>query len=249
MLEISPVFQRLFTSTKLTATALLFSVAAIQPAIAVAATASFPSGGASIRMDVYPATGSGTHPSVLFLYGADGMALAPWDYPYVANWFASQGYNFFIVHYFDTGSTFATPQTFGQWLQAVNDATTWISTQPGVDPSRIAMMGWSLGANLGVSAASRDYRIRALAAWYGGEATWYENAVKNTITHMPATIIIHGGSDPLSSVANAYALQSLLQGLNIPCAIDIYPNEGHGFNPTDQNTALQQTLAFFQQYL
>ena len=249
MPSVLPIFQRLFTSTKLGATALLLSAAVFQPPVAVAATASFPSGGASIRVDVYPATGSGTHPSVLFLYGADGMALAPWDYPYVANWFASQGYNFFIVHYFDTGSMFATPRTFGQWLQAVNDATTWISTQPGVDPSRIGMMGWSLGATLGVSEASRDYRIKTLAAWYGGEATWYENAVKNTITHLPPTIIIQGGNDPISPVASAYALQSLLQSLNVPSAIDIYPNEGHGFNPTDQNTALEQTRAFFQQYL
>jgi len=182
------------------------------------------------------------------------MSLAPWDYPYIANWFSSQGYNFFIVHYFDkTNTTFATPlntaPAFGPWLQVVNDATTWLSTQPGVDPSRIALMGFSLGASLGVSEASRDYRIKALAAWYGAEATWYENNVRNTITHMPATIVIHGGNDPISPMANAYALQSLLQGLNVPCALDIYPNEGHAFNPTDQNAALQQTLTFFQQYL
>lgn len=182
------------------------------------------------------------------------MAITPWDYPYVANWFASQGYNFFIVHYFDrTGTVLATPfvtfQSFGPWLQVVNDATTWMSTQPGVDPSRIALMGMSLGASVGVSAASRDYRIKTLAAWYGAEATWYEHTTKSTITHIPPTIIVHGANDPISPVADAYALQSLSQGLNVPCAIDIYPNEGHAFNPADQNAALQQTLSFFQQYL
>ena len=189
MPSVSPIFQRLFASRPLVTAALLFTAAAVQPAHA----ATFTSGGTPIQMDVYPAAGSGTHPSVLFLYGADGMSLAPWDYPYIANWFSSQGYNFFIVHYFDkTNTTFATPlntaPAFGPWLQVVNDATTWLSTQPGVDPSRIALMGMSLGTNVAVSAASRDYRIKTLAAWYGEEATWYENNVKNTITHMPPTI-------------------------------------------------------------
>jgi dienelactone hydrolase len=243
------------TRNLLATTVLLCAVAAVvRPANAASPRASFSSGGVPVQVDAYPATGSGIHASVIFLYGADGMAITPWDYPYVADWFASQGYNFFIVHYFDrTGTVLATPlvtaQSFGPWLQVVNDATTWVLTQPGVDPGRISLMGMSLGASLAVSAASRDYRIRALAPWYGGEATWYENNVKHTITHLPPTIIIHGENDPISPVADAYALQSLSESLNVPCAIDIYPNEGHAFDPTDQNTALQQTLTFFQQYL
>ena len=108
-------------------------------------------------------------------------------------------------------------------------------------------MGLSLGGSLAVSAAGADPRIKSMSVWSAAEATWYQNN-QPAITHFPPTIMIHGQNDPLSKLADAYALQSLLQRMNVPCELDVYPNEGHAFNPTDQNLALAQTLKFFQQY-
>jgi carboxymethylenebutenolidase len=158
------------------------------------------------------------------------------------------------VHYFDkTGTVLATPLValtgFSAWLQTINDATTWVASLPGVDPHRIALMGMSLGAALAVSEASRDLRIKALANWSGDEANVYEHSVHNTITHLPPTIILHGALDPISSVDSAYALQSMLQSFGAPYELEIYPNEGHVFSPSDQMKGLQQILAFFQTYL
>ena len=98
----------------------------------------------------------------------------------------------------------------------------------------------------GISESSRDPRIKAMAALSGAEATWYETALGNAITHTPPTIIIHGALDTVSPVANAYALQTLVQSLGLPCVIDIYPNEGHVFNMPDSQESLQQATAFFQ---
>jgi dipeptidyl aminopeptidase/acylaminoacyl peptidase len=131
----------------------------------------------------------------------------------------------------------------------ISDATTWAQSQPGVDPSKLAIVGDSLGGGLGISEASRDPRIKVIAAWSAAEATWYEQVVRNTITYLPPTIQIHGANDTVSPIANAYALQTLLNSLGVPNVLDIYPNEGHVFNSTDQQESLQQTLAFFQQYI
>jgi dienelactone hydrolase len=230
--------------------ALVVAAAGIQSASAATLplpVETFISGGTIIHVEVASTSGVGTHPTVLLLYGENGeVGLFPWNYPSIAVQFASQGYNCFIVHYLDKSLPLPSVSVFTEFLQVINDATTWAQSQPGVNPSELAIWGDSLGAALGISESSRDPRIKAMAALSGAEATWYETAVGNAITHMPPTIIIHGALDTVSPVANAYALQTLVQSLGLPCVIDIYPNEGHVFNMPDSQESLQQATAFFQ---
>jgi carboxymethylenebutenolidase len=210
----------------------------------------FVSGGTTIHVEVAFASGTGQHPTVLLLYGENGeVGLFPWNFPSIAVWFASEGYNCFVVHYLDKSFPLPSPGIFTQYLQVVNDATTWAQSRPGVDPAKLAILGDSLGAGIGVSESSRDQRIKALAVWSGAEAMWYEATQRNTITHMPPTIAIHGANDTISSLASVYALQTLIQGLGTPFTLDVYPDEGHAFNAPDQQTSLQQTLAFFRLYM
>jgi dipeptidyl aminopeptidase/acylaminoacyl peptidase len=237
----------------LAAAAFVFAASGIQPAGAATLplpVETFISGGTTINVEVAMASGTGLHPTVLLLYGENGeVGLFPWNFPSIAVWFASQGYNCLIVHYLDKSLPIPSVSVFTEYLQVINDATTWAQTLPGVDPNKLAILGDSLGAALGVSESSRDPRIKVLSAWSGAEATWYETAVNHTITYMPPTILIHGEQDTVSPIAGAYALQTLLQTLMVPCVLDVYPNEGHVFNPTDEQSSLLQTLAFFQTYI
>ena len=232
----------------------LFAVSGSRLAIAIdIPTGVFYSGNVPINVDVFKPTGAGVHPTVIFLGGADGMSIFPWNYTSMGSWFASQGYNFFIVHYFDrTGTVFADPLTtykdFGPWVQVINDATTWAGSQTGVDPQKIGLMGLSLGSSLAISDASKDQRIKALVDWEGSEATWYEFASNTSITRMPPTLILQGDADQVNPVANAYALQALLQRLGTPSQMKIYPGEGHVFNAKSEMDVLQVSAAFFQTY-
>lgn len=210
----------------------------------------FVSGGTTIHVEVAFASTTGQHPTVLLLYGENGeTGLFPWNFPSIAVWFASEGYNCFVVHYLDKSPPLPSVAVFTEYLQVINDATTWAQSQAGVDPSKLAILGDSLGGGLGISEASRDTRIKVLGAWSAAETTWYEQAVHNTIRYMPPTILIHGANDTVSPIANAYALQTLMNGLGVPNVLDVYPNEGHAFNSTDQQESLQQTFAFFQRYI
>jgi dienelactone hydrolase len=74
------------------------------------------------------------------------------------------------VHYLDKSFPLPSPGIFTQYLQVVDDATTWAQSRPGVDPAKLAILGDSLGAGIGVSESSRDQRIKALAVWSGAEA-------------------------------------------------------------------------------
>lgn len=217
-------------------------------------SATFTSSGVAIQVDEYLATTEGRDPAVILLHGADGMALTPWSYRSIGNWFASRGHNCYVVHYFDsTGTVLATPlitsRSFGTWVQVVTDARKWVEAQLESDPDKIAIMGMSLGASLAISAANIDPWVKALAAWYGAEATWYQTAAVQPITHLPPTIIIHGQDDPISPIENAYALEDLLDSMSVPCEMYTYPDQGHVLNPANQEIALGQTLAFFQKHL
>ena len=47
------------------------------------------------------------------------------------------------------------------WENVVTPAVDWLSDKPGVDPTRLALIGWSLGGYLAPRAASREHRLAA----------------------------------------------------------------------------------------
>src|SRR3982751_2369327 len=76
----------------------------------------FESSGVPIQVDVYQATTPGPHPAIVYLYGADAMAILPETYAALGKTFASRGYNFYIVHYLNrTKTLFADFTQFGQY--------------------------------------------------------------------------------------------------------------------------------------
>src|SRR3982751_959990 len=98
--------------------------------VGVCPAAVFESSGIPIQVDEYRATTPGPHPAIVYMYGADAMAILPETYVALGNAFAAHGYDFYIIHYLNrTRTAFADPTQFWQyplWLQTVRDATTWV---------------------------------------------------------------------------------------------------------------------------
>jgi carboxymethylenebutenolidase len=130
-------------------------------------------------------------------------------------------------------------------MKTINDATTWIASQPEVDPNHIGLMGVSLGSYLGLTVASQDSRIKAVVEFFGGipdlAAQWSKS--------MPPVLILHGSEDPIVPVSEAYKLEKFLRQKNTPYQMHIYPGEGHGFNEPANQDSRQRALEFFQKYL
>lgn len=164
---------------------------------------------------------------------------------------AARGFAVYVLHYFDrTGTTgVADKQTairnFPAWGKTLWDAISHVELQAGVDPKRIGLLGFSLGAYLALTVASVDTRVKAVVDFFGG----FPKEMKLFMRRLCPTLILHGDADPTVPVEEAHHLQQMLEKRNVPYELQIYPGAGHGFGGEIWDDARQRTLAFLQKYL
>lgn len=210
---------------------------------------SFDSGGKSVRLDCFlPAANGQRFPAVIGLHGSGG-GHATMAEP--ASLLAGQGFAVYVLHYFDrTGTTEIDGlQTifrhFPAWMKTLWDAVSFVVRQPQVDPERIGLLGFSLGAYLALSAASIDSRIQAVVEFFGG----LPKEMKFFMRRLCPVLILHGSEDKTVPVAEAYHLQQVLEKKAIPYEMQIYPGVGHGFSGEVWRDAGLRTLTFLNKHL
>jgi carboxymethylenebutenolidase len=208
----------------------------------------FESGGRSIRLDAYlPDNASAPLPAVIALYGAGGNISGMERY---ASVLATQGFAVYLLNYFDrTGTEFADKQiifrNFPLWMKTLWDAISFVEKQPQVDASRIALLGFSLGAYLSLATSAIDPRVRIVVEFFGG----MPKEMKLFMRRLCPVLILHGEDDATVPIEEAYNLQKLLEKKNIPYEIKIYPKVGHGFETETWKDAGQRSLQFLQKHL
>lgn len=210
---------------------------------------SFESGGQQIRLDCYAPSADGQRfPAVIGLHGSGG------GYPVVeapARILATQGFVVYVLHYFDRTGTerVADRATILRhapaWMKTVWDSVSFVRSQPEVDPERIGLMGFSLGAYLSLATASIDHRIKAVVDFFGG----FPREMKLFMRRFCPVLILHGEADATVPVSEAHAIRDLAERKNIPYEIKIYKGVGHGFDPEVMLDAGQRTVQFLKRYL
>ena len=209
----------------------------------------FESGGHTIRLDCFlPSANGQRFPAVIGLHGSggghDSMAEP-------AGLLAGQGFAVYVLHYFErTGTTEidglqTIVRHFPAWMKTLWDGVRFVARQPQVDPDRIGLLGFSLGAYLSLSAASIDSRVRAVVDFFGG----LPKEMKFFMRRFCPVLILHGAEDTTVPVAEAYHLQQVLEKKQIPYEMQIYPGVGHGFSGEVWRDAGLRTLAFLNKYL
>jgi uncharacterized protein len=114
---------------------------------------------------VLPST-PGPHALVVTVHGSEDSS-AVTEYPY-DKMFASRGLATLIFDKRGTGkSTGKYTQDFSALADDVNVAVAWAQKQDGIDPSRVALVGFSQGGWVAPLAAARNANIRAVAVSYG----------------------------------------------------------------------------------
>jgi len=214
---------------------------------------SFESGGKDIRLDCFLPEAHGPEaegprlPAIIGLYGSGGDH-ASMSEP--AGHLAENGFAVYVLHYFDrTGAVevekSALVRHFPAWMKTLWDAVSFVERQPLVDPARIALLGFSLGAYLAVCGAAIDPRVKAVAEFFGR----FPKEMKFFMRCLCPMLILHGEIDPIIPVAEAYHLQQVLERKGIAYEIQIYPGVGHGFDGAVWDDAQSRTLAFLRKYL
>jgi dienelactone hydrolase len=209
----------------------------------------FDSGGKSIRLDCFlPSANGQRFPAIIGLHGSGGGHASMAE---PASLLAAQGYAVYVLHYFERTETaqIDSLQTvfrhFPAWMKTLWDAVSFVARQPSVDPERIGLLGFSLGAYLALSAAAIDSRVKIVVDYFGG----FPKEMKLFMRRFCPVLILHGEQDATVPVAEAYHLQQMLEKKQIPYEMKIYPGVGHGFSGEIWRDSGLRTLAFLNQHL
>lgn len=221
-----------------------------EPAPAQAVAATFDSGGKPIAVEVFEPKGDGKHPAVLIFHGAGGMQIGGPAFLETSRRLAGAGYVAMVVHYFDrTGTSRADGDAMAQhyrtWMDTLADAIAYAKARPDVDPDRVGLVGFSLGAYLALSEASRNEGVAAVAEYFGG----LPRELAAGLTKMPPTLILHGDADSVVPVSEAKALEKLLTEKMLPFEIQIYVGAGHGFTGETGQDAFRRVQAFLDKHV
>ncbi len=189
---------------------------------------SFASGGRRISVETFAPRAPGRFPAVLVLHSSAGTLVGKRQLEQFSRALAERGMVAFLVRYFDrTGTIFAGDKTIAAnlhvWEDSVTDALDFAAAHPRVRRDSIGIFGFSLGAFLAVSVASRDARVDAVAELAGGMFDYLGGRLRR----VPPMLIQHGTADRRVNVRYAYALEREARRLGARPVVRLYPGEGH----------------------
>lgn len=194
----------------------------------------FTSGGKPVNEYHCVPKGNGPHPAVVMLHGAsERKDSGNPEYEKMCGELADLGYYVEFIEYYSQTDAVGAEQPlrmkedFPIWLEEIHSGLDTLGKNPAVDPHRVALMGFSLGSFLSLSAGAIDPdQIAAIVEYYGGLPRALQSGAKT----MPPTLILHGDKDVLVPVAMAHRLDALLTENKRPHEIKIYEGANHAFN-------------------
>ncbi len=205
------------------------------------------SDGSDIDAYLYKPSGKGPYPAVIVLHHSRGLTDDIKDF---SDELSGEGYVTLAVYY-TTGTG---------WLSnKVGDAYDYLQKLPKVDADRVAIVGFSKGARVGMGIAvdwQNEYPLRPLRAF----VSYY---IGNTIDvlptpDLPPILFLHGGNDPEVSAKMIVAFCGGQKQLGGICEAKIYEGTSHAFTrdtsygPYDHQAtsdAFKRSVAFLNKYL
>jgi dienelactone hydrolase len=131
------------------------------------------------------------------------------------------------------------------WLQVVHDGVTALGAQPEVDPTRLGLVGWSRGGQVGLQAAAQDPRYGVIVA-ISSQVT---EPILAGVSALPPILILHGTADQTNPVGNAFALRDALEAAGHPYDWMLYPNGDHFWRDQQGQEGFDRLVDFLRQTL
>lgn len=229
------------------ASTLLAAALALSTSLAQAEALSLPmSRGGELQAHWFPAAAPGARPTVVALHGCgglykrDGVTLDP-RYPDYVEFLNERGIHVLLPDSF--GSRGSGPLcslkyaerkvNFDMRRQDAIDAVNWAAKQPGVDPKRIALLGWSHGAMTTLTAIDAT---RAGTPPVAGAVLFYPGcgaiARRDDYRVDVPTLMLLGADDDWTAPApcEKVAAQQQAAQPGREFRLVVYPDSVHGFD-------------------
>ncbi len=152
-------------------------------------------------------------------------------------------------------------------LQDIEEAVSWLKTQPWVDADRIGIWGWSYGGYMTSYAMTHSKSFRAGIAgapvtdWRNYDAIYTERFmntpqnnqagyVSSSVVEAAANLngrllLLHGERDDNVHLSNTLQLAYALQNANQPFDMMIYPKNRHGITDLKQKAHMYRLMTDF----
>ncbi len=190
--------------------------------------------GAELTGELYRPAGDGPFPAVVQLHGCAGRGPKASENTAGAR-MVTLGYALLIVDSFGPRGVTERCGT-NYWTAPVDrvadayGALDWLARQPFVDPERIALLGYSQGAIVALSAVSS-----------GGEEVLYGRPFRTVVAYYPycglysgtfsaPTLILIGALDDWTPAAACQKMIARRSGEGAPLRLVVYPGAHHAFN-------------------
>lgn len=113
-------------------------------------------------------------------------------------------------------------------MQDLQTAFDYLETQSGVDPERIAVLGFCYGGEMALQHALRNSKLAATVVLYGSPVT--DPAGLGALLETKRPVLgIFAEQDQQIPPAEAAAFDRALTAANIPHTVTVYPGVGHAF--------------------
>ncbi|HEV2083235.1 MAG TPA: alpha/beta fold hydrolase [Brevundimonas sp.] len=153
-----------------------------------------------------PRPGAENGVGIVLLHGFTGLGgHGPLFDPHAIQ-LASRGYTVLMPSYFDARQW---RQRFDgddvkEWSQASAEAVKFLASQPGVDPAKVVLWGYSLGGYIATDGSLTDYGTAAGAVGVSAGTDIFNNASRGS--RAIPVLLMHGRSDRSVSVRSMEAL-------------------------------------------
>ena len=194
-------------------------------------------GGKPVRIEVFEPKTRVKKPALILLHGAGGLEVEDGGDYYRG--LARRGYVVLLPHFYQEKTR--AEGNFDAWGAAVAATLDHAVARPRVDPARVGLVGFSLGAGLALERAKADPRVGAIAL--------YLVAGGGRVDRLPPTLIIVGDADVYAPAWRARAFDASLAEHEVPHELHVVPKMGHRFSTKQAADAQRWTSAFFGKYL
>lgn len=162
--------------------------------------------GVDLKLDIHRPADDATHPAVIYVHGG-GWSSGDKAADFGFNSFTDAGLVVVSINY-----RLAPDHRWPACREDVSSAIQWVkdhAAEHGIDPNRLAIMGYSAGGHLAMDAATRETGIRAAVA-----------------IAAPTDLVIdnYRRQGPSTSMQNLFKLPAAMEGMTLEAATILYDN-------------------------